>query len=530
MLRINQIKVHIEHTMDELRKKISQELKTDVNNIIDFKILKKSIDARKKPQLFYIYNICVNVIDEDSILRKNRNNNIVLYNELKYKFRNRYTLRQRPIVVGSGPAGLFCAYQLALANCKPIVLERGKEVLERIADVNNFWNNNELNTNSNVLFGEGGAGTFSDGKLNTLVNDKSGRNNYVLETFVEFGAPENILYDSKPHIGTDILIDVVANMRNRIIELGGEFRFNSCVSDIIVEDDCVTGVVVNDNDIYSSSVVVLAIGHSARDTFNMIYSKNISMESKNFAVGFRVEHLQDVINTSQYGINYTDALPAANYKLTYNTCDKRGVYSFCMCPGGYVVNSSSEPNRLSINGMSYSKRDSKNANSAIIMTVNSDDYGTSSPLVGMYFQEKIEENAYKAGNGDVPVQRYIDFKLGKQTSLNDIKYQPLIKGKYTGANLTTILTKELNDAFVEGMEYFGKIINGFNDDEVIISGIESRTSSPIRIIRDDNLESNFKGLFPCGEGAGYAGGIMSAAMDGLRVSEKIALNYGRDIV
>ena len=525
MLKINQLKLNIKHSKDDLFKKLCKEVKTESNNIINYSIIKRSIDARKKPLIYYIYTVAFTVKDEVKFLKYNKNNSISKYSPTQYGFSNPNNLNitKNPLVVGCGPAGLFCAYQLALAGANPVLLDRGRDVDSRVKDVEEFWDNGKLLDDSNVLFGEGGAGTFSDGKLNTLINDKSGRNNYILELFVRFGAPENILYDNKPHIGTDILVDIVKNIRLEIIRLGGQVLFNTCVNDLVIENNSIKGVIVNNGEVLESDTVVLAIGHSARDTFRMIYDKKIDIEAKNFAVGFRVEHLQSIINESQYGdSNLNEILPPAAYKLTYNSGNGRGVYSFCMCPGGYVVNSSSQENRLSINGMSYSKRDGLNANSAIIVTVTGKDFDSEHPLAGMYFQEKIEGIAYELGNGKIPVQRYIDYKNNKVSNIDDFTYKPMIKGAYMGADLTNILSADIKKSFIDGMEHFGKIISGFNDDNIILSGVESRTSSPIRIVRNENYESNISGLYPCGEGAGYAGGIMSAAMDGLRTFEKIA--------
>jgi hypothetical protein len=428
---------------------------------------------------------------------------------------------------------------LSNAGFKPLLLERGAEVKKRMELVEHFWQTGELDTRTNVQFGEGGAGTFSDGKLNTMVKDKEGRAREALRIFVEHGAKENIMYEAKPHIGTDILCDVVVNMREKIKANGGEVRFEAQVMDILFDaDNKVTAVKVGDETI-PSDAVVLAIGHSARDTFYMLKDRAVDMQPKPFAVGYRVEHRQSLINLSQYGMEAPEGLGAAPYKLVAQTSEGRGVYSFCMCPGGYVVNASSEEKRLAINGMSYSKRDGANANSAIIITVDPKDFGSEDVLSGVEFQRKLEEKAFELGQGKIPVEYYCDFKQeveaikagktgafpDKDLSHKDDKSfnQPQMKGDHVFARVHEILPNELNFAFIEGMEKFGRTIKGYDNVDALISGVESRTSSPVRINRDDSGQSvNIKGLFPCGEGAGYAGGIMSAAMDGIRTAELIA--------
>lgn len=399
-----------------------------------------------------------------------------------------------------------------------------------------FWQGGKLLPNSNVQFGEGGAGTFSDGKLNTLVKDKYGRNRAVLETFVKFGAKESIQYEAKPHIGTDVLCRIVKEMREEILRMGGQIRFESQVTQIITKHGEVKGVMVNNREEIPCEQLVLAIGHSARDTFQMLYESALPMEQKAFAVGFRVEHAQKHINREMYGVEEPGGLGAAPYKLTAKSGCGRGVYSFCMCPGGYVVNASSEEGRLAVNGMSYSGRNGKNANSAIIVAVTPKDFGSAHPLAGVEFQRSLEEKAYRLADGKIPVQRYGDFRravCGQSAEDKGVVGQsghelimPQNKGLYEWADLTKILPEECNQAFVEGMEQFGRKLPGFDSPEAILSAVESRTSSPVRICRDeDSLQSSIRGIYPCGEGAGYAGGITSAAMDGLRVAEAICKEY-----
>jgi uncharacterized FAD-dependent dehydrogenase len=424
----------------------------------------------------------------------------------------------RPVIIGAGPAGLFAAYILALNNLRPIIFERGKKVDERTSDILKFWETGVLNTASNVQFGEGGAGTFSDGKLNTLVNDKLGRNKFVLETFVKFGAPASILYDFKPHIGTDILKTVIAEMRKEIENLGGEFHFNTQVTDFVIEDGKIAGVKANDKS-YPCTDVVLAIGHSARDTFKTLFDSKVYMEAKDFAVGLRIEHPQEMISRVMYADAF-DKLGPAPYKLAANLPNGRGVYSFCMCPGGFVVNSSSEENRLVVNGMSYSKRDSHNANSAIVVSVGENEFDKSNPLAGIEYQRSIEEAAFNLCDGKIPQQLFGDFKA-KRLSQAYGEFSSETKGLTAFGMLSDIFSQEIYQSFIDGMGTFGSKIKGFDRDDAILSGVESRTSSPVRISRDETFQSNIKGLFPCGEGAGYAGGITSAAMDGIKVAEAV---------
>jgi hypothetical protein len=400
-------------------------------------------------------------------------------------------------------------------------------------DVEKFWRDGVLNPKSNVQFGEGGAGTFSDGKLNTLIKDKLGRNREVLKIFVEAGAPEEILYEAKPHIGTDILCKVVRNLREQIEAWGGEIRFDAQVTDLCMGGKRITGVVVNNTETISCEAVVLAVGHSARDTFEMLDKRLVPMEAKSFAVGLRIEHPRRLINKIQYGQEEHPLLPAANYKVTAQTSSGRGVYSFCMCPGGYVVNASSEQERLAVNGMSYSGRDSDNSNSAVVVTVTPEDYEDDSPLSGVYFQRRLEEKAYQVGAGAIPVETYGDYRRAVTGQKRDLPavcqeypgFVPAVKGAYRMANVHDILPPALSEALVEGIDLIGQTMWGFDDEGAYLSGIESRTSSPVRIMRDETGQSFIQGLYPCGEGAGYAGGITSAAMDGMFIAEKIGARY-----
>lgn len=523
MIRINQVKLPIQHTGEQLIQKLCKLLKIRREELLSYQIRKKSIDARKKPELFYVYSIDVAVPDEGKIFKRVNDKNIMLTKEKKYQLpENRIGENEiPPIVIGAGPAGLFCAYALVLQGLKPLVIERGKCVEERTADVERFWETGVLDVTSNVQFGEGGAGTFSDGKLNTLVKDTFGRNRFVLETFVKFGAPEHILYENKPHIGTDILSGVIRNMRCFMEKAGAKFCFSTCMTDYRCADGHVTEIELNHTEWIPAGTIVLAIGHSARDTFQMLHEKEeLHLESKSFAVGFRVEHPQKEINLGQYGELYADRLPAASYKTAVTLPDGRGVYSFCMCPGGYVVNASSQEGRLAVNGMSDSGRNGKNANSAIIVSVTPEDFSGNDALAGVRFQEMLEEKAYTLGKGRIPQQLFGDYCKNRASDAYGA-YKSDTKGAHILCNLRGLLPETIETSFIEGMHRFAKSIENFDREDAILSGVESRTSSPVRIPRNETFMAAVSGIYPCGEGAGYAGGIMSAAMDGLKVAEAI---------
>ncbi len=535
MLKVSQLKLDvkklpvtvetkkIDNTAERelLHKELLKVLRIQESDLLDFHIVKKSIDARKKDEIKYIYVLAAKVKKENQILRKLKNANVCIYERKHYSFtpQGNKKMNYPPVIIGMGPAGLFCGLELAKAGMKPIIFERGKSVEERVKDVEQFWQTGKLNTESNVQFGEGGAGTFSDGKLNTAVKDPTGRIQKVLDTFVEYGAPQEVRYLNKPHIGTNRLQGIVKAMREEIIALGGSVHFSSKMTDIVIEEGKVTGVVINEREMVPCDVLVLALGHSARDTFSLIYEKGLNMQKKAFAIGVRVEHPQELINQSQYGNEY-ELLPTADYKLTHQASNGRGVYSFCMCPGGFVVNSSSEEGRCVVNGMSNYERDAANSNSALIVTITPDDFMGNSVMAGVEFQRKWEEAAYRVGGGKVPVQLYGDF-VSNQVSTQFRSVKPCIKGETQFANLRECLPQYVSDALMEGMTAFDKKIRGYADKDAIISGVETRTSSPVRILRNEMLESNIEGIFPCGEGAGYAGGITSAAMDGIRVYEAI---------
>ena len=526
MIQISQLKLPIEHTKEQLSQKIRKQLCLGKQQEFSYEIIRQSLDARKKQEKKFVYTILVSVPNEKKILHKVDDKNIMYTKKITYHFppSGNELLTHRPVIVGSGPAGLFCAYMLAKHGYRPLILERGEEVHKRKQKVDIFWKDGVLDPQSNVQFGEGGAGTFSDGKLNTLVKDPVGRNKEVLRIFVECGAPKEIIYQHKPHLGTDALIAIVETMRHKIEAWGGEFCFSSQVTDLMITDHRIRGIVLSDGSRIPVDVLVLAIGHSARDTFEMLYTHNIAMHQKSFAVGVRVEHPQKMINLALYGEEENKKLGAAAYKLTAQTSNGRGAYTFCMCPGGYVVNASSEEGHVAVNGMSYQKRDSENANSAVIVTVGPKDFASDHPLAGVQYQRKLEKAAYSLARGAVPVQLMGDFVLDRDSKeLGEII--PCIKGKWQFANLRKCLPNQVCQSLIEAFSSFDHKISGYFRPDAVLSGVESRTSSPVRIERDEQMESNIKGIYPCGEGAGYAGGITSAAMDGLKIAEKIALRF-----
>lgn len=544
MILIRQLKIPASPSAD-LLPAVAKRLRIAPTEILSITIEKRSIDARKKSQIFYTYTVVVSVssAQESKILKyAKKDPDISRYEPINFSLptMGKVPLKHRPIIVGMGPAGLFAGLLLARAGFCPILIERGKPVEKRQRDVEDFWKNGRLDPNSNVQFGEGGAGAFSDGKLNTLTKDKTGRNAFVLRTFVEHGAPEQILWDAKPHVGTDVLSNVIASMRRELISLGGQIRYEQIFSDFTAEKEALQSIqtqsstgesdgsshgrVAADGEELQAEVLVLALGHSARDTFRMLYQKDIFMTAKEFAVGFRAEHPQAMIQQMQYGTDAPEFLAPAPYKVATKLKNGRGVYSFCMCPGGYVVNASSEESRLAINGMSYAARDGKNANSAIVISVGAKEYDLCDPMGAIAYQRHLEEQAYQLADGAIPQQLFGDF-LKNQVTKRYGSFASCTKGAAAFANLRCLFSEEMNASFLSGMELFGSRMHGFDDADVILSGVESRTSSPIRIHRDESLQCNIRGIYPCGEGAGYAGGITSAAMDGMRVAEEIIKTY-----
>lgn len=512
MIRIDNIKIYEDLTEEELFNKVYNKYKIDVKDVIESKIVKKSIDARDKDNVHYNYIIDIKVLDDSKYAKYKSVEEVV--EEPIIRMRNS---NYNPIIVGAGPAGLFCALTLIDNGYKPIIIEQGCNVTERLKIVNDFKVNRNLNVRCNVQFGEGGAGTFSDGKLTTGVN--SPYINKVLEYFYQFGAPKEILYLSKPHIGTDNLQIILKNIRDYIESKGGKYYFNTKMTNIISKDNLIN-VICEDKE-FQTDALVLAIGHSARDTYKMLYDNKFSMQRKNFAIGLRIEHKQKMINKAQYGTKTKLSLPPADYKLVYHN-EERSCFTFCMCPGGEVVASNSEENSIVTNGMSTFKRNLDNANSALLVNILTNDLDGDSPLEGMYFQEKLEHEAYILGgsNYDAPVQRVEDFINNvSSTRIGDII--PSYKPGYKLCNLNDLLPSYVSKTIKEGIMYFDKKIKGFANPDAILTGIETRSSAPLTILRDENLESSVKGIYPCGEGAGYAGGITTSAIDGIKVAISI---------
>lgn len=524
MIRITDLKLPIDHKQHTLYEKVAKALHISVEAIQELQIFRRSLDARKKDNIHYVYVVDILVAQEQKILAKSKNKQITKSPDLTYHLpTGKCDIKKRPVVVGFGPAGLFAALLLAQMGLRPIVLERGGDVDCRSEAVSHFWKTGELDIENNVQFGEGGAGTFSDGKLTTRIKDPRCRK--VLEELVAAGAPKEILYDNKPHIGTDLLRDVVKQIRERIIALGGEVRFFAKVTDILHENGYVTGVKVNDAETIETDDVILALGHSARDTFTMLFEKQITLEQKPFAMGVRIEHPQSMVDVAQYG-QFAEKLPAADYRLTYTTEKNRGVYTFCMCPGGYVVAAASEQGRLAVNGMSEHARDGKNANAAVLVQVFPEDFGSSHPLAGMYFQQDLEEKAFLAGGSDytAPIQTVGSFLGHEQDEIKDIIPTYCPKTKF--ADMKEIFPAFMIEAMQEALSAFGKKLKGFDRPDAILTAVESRSSSPVRILRNEKGESvSLIGLYPIGEGAGYAGGIVSAAVDGVQVAERIFEKY-----
>lgn len=522
MIRVPEIKLYLDEEETKLKELLAKKLNISSGDIKEIRIFKKSVDARKKDKIYFVYTLDAVVKDEEKLLKRFSKKGVTKVKDVSrnYQYKDQGdTLR--PVVVGSGPSGLFAGLVLAKSGFKPILLERGKDVERRAVDVGFFWNEGKLNPESNVQFGEGGAGTFSDGKLTTLVKDP--RSRWILEEFVKGGAPEDILYINKPHIGTDILRNVVKEIRKTIISLGGEVRFDSKFTDLLIEDGRVAGVKVNDKETIKTDRVLLAPGHSARDTFEMLHSRGVEIKQKAFSIGVRIEHPQSLINEKQYGAASShEKLGAAEYKLSGHYDNGRSAYTFCMCPGGMVIASSSEAEKIVTNGMSMHSRDGENANSALLVGVSPEDFDGDHPLAGVEFQRRWESLAFKVGGSNyrAPAQRVGDFLEDRaSTSLGEISktYNPGVVMTDLRECLPDYVTETLKMAIVD----FDRKIKGFANPDAIMTGVETRSSSPIRIQRDTSLQSNIRGLYPVGEGAGYAGGIMSAGIDGIKVAEMI---------
>ncbi len=509
---LKDVKLPIGYSKEDLYRAAAKKARLPQEKIHTVTVLRRSLDARKKPDLFYVATLLVNEKEQMEEPEK-----IPLFPGTK------------PVaVIGAGPAGLFAALTLAECGVPVILLERGRPVEERRKDVERFFEEGVLDPDSNVQFGEGGAGAFSDGKLNTLIKDPGQIGRKVLRVFLDAGAPEEILMDQRPHLGTDKLPGILRNIRERLIRNGVEIRFRTKVKDFCFWDGKLTGLVLETDgkaSLLPVEYALLCIGHSARDTYETLFSHGVGMSQKPFAVGVRVEHPQEMITKDRYGENAPEELGAASYKLTAMTDRGRGVYSFCMCPGGYVVNASSEPGLLAVNGMSNYARDGKNANSGIVVQVRPEDFGSDAPLAGIAYQRDLEKKAYEAGAGKIPVQLYGDFAAGRVSrAFGEIL--PEMKGAYAFADLNGVLPEEVASAIREAMPKFGRTIPGFDRPDAVLSGVESRTSSPVRIERDSEFQANITGLLPVGEGAGYAGGIMSAAIDGIRAAKALLKKIG----
>ncbi len=527
MIRLTELRLPLDHSPTALPNAIIQRLGIQVNDLINFTVFKRGYDARKRDAIVLVYTIDAEVHAAEQLLEKFKDDvHVNLAPDTRYQFvaNVQAPLAQRPIIVGFGPCGIMAGLILAQMGLRPIILERGKKVRERTKDTWGLWRRNQLNPESNVQFGEGGAGTFSDGKLYSQIKDPKHYGRKVLSEFVKAGAPEEILYVSKPHIGTFRLVKMVENIRHEIEQLGGEIRFQQQVSDVLIENNTLRGVILANGEELRSDYVIFALGHSARDTFKMLYERGVFMEAKPFSIGFRIEHPQTLIDQARFG-KYAgnELLGAADYKIVHHAKNGRSVYSFCMCPGGQVVAATSEPGRVVTNGMSQYSRAERNANAGIVVGITPDDY-SGSPLAGIEFQRQWESRAYELGGGnyEAPGQLVGDFIKGiASTQLGSVEpsYQP-------GVHLTDLATSLPTyaiHAIREALPAFDRQIKGFSMYDAVLTGVETRTSSPLRMTRGQDMQSlNTKGLYPAGEGAGYAGGILSAGVDGIRVAEAVA--------
>ena len=518
MIRIADIALPPEHNAYQLTFEAAKLLKISASKIREVKLVRRSIDARKKPDVKLIYTVDVRVEgSEKKILKEAHCKRASVAPTLRYRPpKQGVAPEQRPVVVGFGPAGMFAALVLAMAGWKPIVLERGEDAMTRHEKVRHYFETGELDPGSNVQFGEGGAGTFSDGKLNTGVNNP--RIGWVLEQLVAAGASEDILFDAKPHVGTDVLLTVVQNIRRRIIELGGEVRFGSQVTNICQQEGRLTGLELQDGTVVPCSKVILAIGHSARDTFQMLLDQSVPMEPKPFSMGVRIEHLQSMVNLAQYGSTELP-LPPADYKLVQHLEDAT-VYTFCMCPGGYVVAAASEEGTVVTNGMSYHDRAGENANAALLVTLHPDVFPYEGPLGGVRWQQELERIAHQVGNGKAPAQLVGDFLAGRP-SIGPGTVQPTYQPGVTWCDLHQVLPRRITDALKAAIPQLDRKLKGFASPDGVLTAPETRSSSPVRILRGEDRQSTLKGLYPTGEGAGYAGGIMSAAIDGILSAEAL---------
>ncbi len=534
MIRLTDIPLPLTHAEHAIRDHVRSQLGIPEEHLLRMEVFRRAVDARKRKSIKFIYTVDVEVRDQDKVLNRLKNDpHVARSPDLRYRFVARANEAAqgeslRPIVIGFGPAGLFAALILAQAGFRPIVLERGKMVRERTKDTFKMWREGVLNPESNTQFGEGGAGTFSDGKLFSQIKDPKHYSRKVLREFVDAGAPNEILFVSKPHIGTFKLVAMVERMREQIITLGGEIRFESRVDSLDIADGRVRGVVHASGEHLAANHVVLAVGHSARETFTMLHDRGVFMEAKPFSIGFRIEHPQSLINTCRYGEQADNPLlGAADYKLVHHASNGRSVYSFCMCPGGTVVAAASEEGRVVTNGMSQYSRNERNANAGIVVGITPAVDFPGGPLAGIEFQRFWETRAFELGGGEyaAPGQRVGDF-LAKRPSTAFGKVVPSYTPRVTPCDLSTALPDYAIDAIREAIPQFAKEIKGYDLNDAVLTAVETRTSSPLRITRDDaTMESvNTRGLYPSGEGAGYAGGILSAAIDGIKIAEAVSMS------
>lgn len=508
MYRISQIKLDLNEDKANIPEKILKKIGKEDLSITEYKIVKESIDARDKGDIKIVYTVDFSVNADISKVTSRLKITEAPDNKYKFVAFGEKNMKNKPVIVGFGPCGMFAALILSEMGFKPLILERGNSVEQRVIDVQKFWNEGILDEESNVQFGEGGAGTFSDGKLTTQIKDF--RIHKVLEELAAAGGNDEILYKQKPHIGTDLLRQVVVNIRKKIIENGGEIRFASKLTNIKIINGTVSAVQVNNKEWIETENLILAIGHSARDTFKMINERGIHMIQKPFSMGVRIEHPQKMIDKAQYG--HTDTgLGAADYKLSHRCGNGRGVYTFCMCPGGEVIVASSEEGGVVTNGMSYHERDGKYANSALLVDVRTSDFESEHPLAGVDFQEKYERKAFIEGGSNYHAPKS--------------SWKEFVNKKDNGNKVRKCLPEFVAEAMLEAMPFLGRKLRGFDSPEAILTAVETRSSSPVRILRDESFESNYKGIYPAGEGAGYAGGITSAAVDGIKIAEKIAIEY-----
>lgn len=526
LLKIEEIGLHLADSEEILRAKIAEILQLEESEILSFQISKKAIDSRKKTDILLVYSVEVRVKQPEKIKEFSVRHRVRFIEPFVYEIeRAKKKPGSRVVVVGSGPCGLFSALSLAKAGLKPLIVERGAMIEERVKLVDKFFKDGILDKNSNVQFGEGGAGTFSDGKLYTLINDP--RSKFVFEELVKAGAPEEIMFSATPHIGTDILREVVKNIRAEIIALGGEFRFNTCLTGLVIEKNKLSELIINGSEKITVSDVVLATGHSARDTYQMLYDQKIELAAKPFSIGVRIEHKAEMINRSQYGNSFKDPkLGTARYKLVENNGGFRPVYTFCMCPGGYVMAATSEEGMVVTNGMSEFLQDGMNSNSALMVPVSPEDFGSDHPLAGIEFQRLWEKRAFQAGGGNylAPAQLVGDFLTGKP-SKKALRMKPTYSRGVSFGSLDMCLPDFVLESLRACLPLMERKIKGFAHPEAVLTGVETRSSAPVRILRGDDFQAKISGFYPAGEGAGYAGGIVSSAVDGLAVAEAIRKKY-----